>query len=502
MSLSINRFFTVRLPKTPTAVQVQDQSIAVYVTDQPSDQFIDNLYLYVSEQTEVEQIFGTSSEVAKATAKAFGHPSRPRQAIIVYWNKTGVPVVARPNTLTATASPVPYANIKDNYEFTIKSRNVTEVVSYTSDDTVVDYATFVAALNTALGPTSRFEFSYANGVFALSSKVNGADVDTDNITIEVSNFATTNIADDLRLTINRGVKSIRGLNGSTPAAQTIVDLISELDDKQPNYYGFYNTAEVTDQEIEDTHDRLLASNRYHIYVLTLLADHFLDFDQSNPIYRIAQKNSETMIAQLNKVGDKHAAVEAMVQISSTNWEGRNTAQTLKFKNQGSVQSDEGITTTIANRADRLGINYYTDYDGTTFLAEGRTIGTEIFFADSTVGRHAYAVRLQAAGATRLIQQPKIPQTDEGQITLESALLPVHEQFVRNGFLGRGLTWNGVGFGELSTGDILENGYYMFSDSYTLQSQSDREARKAMPIQIAAKEAGAIHSADVLIYVER
>jgi hypothetical protein len=56
MSLSLNRFFTVRLPRTPSAVQVQDQSLAVYVTDQPSDQFIDNLYLYASEQTEVEQI--------------------------------------------------------------------------------------------------------------------------------------------------------------------------------------------------------------------------------------------------------------------------------------------------------------------------------------------------------------------------------------------------------------------------------------------------------------
>lgn len=502
MSLTINRFFTVRLPRTPTAVQVQDQSLAVYVTDQASDQFIGNLYLYASEQSEVEQIFGTSSEVAKATAKAFSHPLRPRQVIIAYWNKTGAPVVARPNSLTATASPVPFANLKSSYAFTIRSRNVTETVSYTSTAAVTDYNSFVIALNEALAPTSRFVFSYANGVFALSSKVTGADVDTDNITLEVDSFATNNIADDLRLTTNRGVKSVRGITGSTPAAQSIVDLIAELDDKHPDYYGFYNTTTVTDQEIEDTHDRLLSSNRYHLYAATLLADYFLDYEQTNPIYRIAAKNSQIMVAQLNKLGDKHAAVAALVQISSTNWEGNNTAQTLKFKNQSSVQSDEGITTTIANRADRLGINYYTDYDGTTFLAEGRTIGTEIFFADSTVGRHALATRLQAAGATRLIQPPKIPQTEPGQRTLQSALIGILEQFVRNGFLGRGLTWNGLGFGELTTGDILANGWYMFSDSYTLQSQSDREARKAMPIQIAAKEAGAIHSADVLVYVER
>lgn len=502
MSLSLNRFFRVLLPKVPGAVQVQDQSLAVYVTDTWSDQFVDNLYMYASSQVEVEQTFGTSSEIAKATSKAFSHPLAPKQVMIAYWNKTGAPVVTRANSLTATASPLPFANLKDSYKFTITSRNVTEEVEYTSTAAVVDYDTFVTALNASLGVGSRFVFSYANGVFALSSKTNGADVDTDNIGITVNSYEPNNIADDLRLTINRGVNQIRGIDGSTPDAQSIVDLIAALDDKQPNYYGFYNTAEVTDQEIEDTHDRLLASNRFHIYVMTALADYLMDFNQTNPLYRIAQKNSQIMLVQLNKLGDKHAAVQAMVQISSTNWDGVNTAQTLKFKSLNSVQSDEGITTTLANKADRLGINYYTDYDGTTFLAEGRTVGTELFFADSTVGRHAYATRLQAAGATRLIQQPKIPQTDEGQITLESALVPVHEQFVRNGFLGRGLTWNGVGFGELSPGDILENGWYMYSDSYALQSQPDREARKAMPIQIAAKEAGAIHSADILVYMER
>lgn len=328
MSLSLNRFLTVRLPKTPTAVQVQDQSLAVYVTDQASDQYIDNLYLYASEQTEVEQIFGTDSNIAKATAKAFGHPLRPQQLMIAYWNKTGAAVVARPNSLTATASPVPFANLASAYTFTIKSRNVTEVVEYASDVTVVDYSTFVDKLNDDLGVSSRFEFSYADGVFALSSKVNGVDVDTDNIIIEVDSYATSNIADDLRLTINRGVKQIRGIDAATPAAQTIVDLISELDDKQPNYYGFYNTADVTDQEIEDTHDRLLASNRYHLYTLTALADYMLDFDQTNPLYRIASKNSGIMLVQLNKLGDKYAAVEAMVQACSTNWDGRNTARKL------------------------------------------------------------------------------------------------------------------------------------------------------------------------------
>ena len=498
MSLTIDRFLTVRLQDNATAVQTQDQTLANYVTDEFSDQFVDALYLYASSQTEVEQIFGTASEIAKATAKAFSHSQRPSQVMISYWNKTGEPIIARPNSLTATASPLPFLSLGASYTFTIKSRNVEQTVTYTADaeEPPTDYDSFVAGLNAALGSSSRFVFSYSNGVFALSSKVNGADVDTDNIQLEGQ------IADDLRLTINRGVKEIRGINGSTPEAQTPTDLISALDDKQPNYYGFYVSADMTDAEIEEFADRLYSSNKPHVFAYTAQADYMLDYAQSNPLYRIAEKNNRRVLVQLNKLGDKHAAVALLVESSSTNWEARNTAKTMKFKRQPMNQSDAGITTTIANKADRLGINYYTDYDGTAFLAEGRTLGTEIFFIDSTVGRDALVDRVKASVATRLIQAPKIPQTDEGQVALLGACIQPCEQFVRNGFIGQNLTWNSTGFGELAQGDILQRGYYIYSDSYALQSQSDREARKAMPIQIAVKESGAVHSAEILITVER
>lgn len=497
MSLTIDRFLRVILPESPTAVQAQDQSIAMYATDQYSDQFIDGLYMAASSQTEVEQTFGTASEIAKATAKAFGHPSsRPRVLYIGYWNKNGDPVLARSNSLTATQSPVAFVNLKSSYDFQITSRNISEQVAYTSTAAVTDYDSFVVALNEALGDESRFEFTYSNGVFSLKSKVNGKDVDTDNIDL------IGDIADDLRLTLNRGVKKIRGLDAIAGTVQTPTDFISALENKMPNFFGFYSSVALSDSEIIEFHDRLQAGAKKRIFAFTALADYLLDFDQSNPLYQIAKKESRIMLCQLNKLNDKHAAVSLLVEACSTNWNGINTAKTNKFKRQATTQSDAGIDTNIANKCDRLGINYYTDYDGTSFLAEGRTVGTEMWFIDSTVGRFAYADRLQAAAATRLTRQPKIPQTDIGQSTLEGSLIAVHERFVRNGFLGENLIWNGLGFGELQTGDVLTKGWYMYSDSFQLQTQPDREARKGMPIQVAAKEAGAIHDADIIVYLER
>lgn len=499
MSLSIDRFLTLRLPESPSAVQTQDQSLAIYATDQYTDQFIDGVYLDVSSTTETEQIFGSNTEIVKAVSKAFGHPLRPKTIRIAYWNKDGETIAAKANALIATQTPAMITEINQEYTFTVKSRNLVEtttfpiVVPINDDDTREQLA---AEINRTNGDNSRFVWSYANGVFSVASKINGKDVDTDNIVVE------GDLIDEMRLTPQRGAYQVRGSDGISGDAETATQLIAKLDDVVPNYYGFYAVPELSDTEIEEINDRLQASEKPHVFAYTALADYMLDFDASNPLYRIATKNNRQMLVQLNKLGDRHAAVQLLVEACSTNWEGNNTAKTIKFKTQPMNASDAGITTTMANKADRLGINYYTNYDGVSFLAEGRTVGTEIFFIDSKVGRDAYADRLKAAAATRLMQQPKIPQTDEGQVVLEGSLLAVHEQFVRNGFLGKGLTWNGVSFGNLATGDILERGYYMYSDSYALQSQSDREARKAMPIQIAAKEAGAIHQAEILVYLER
>ena len=103
---------------------------------------------------------------------------------------------------------------------------------------------------------------------------------------------------------------------------------------------------------------------------------------------LQRKNNKQMLVQLNKVGESHAAVQLLVEACSTNWEGNNTAKTMKFKRQPMVSSDAGITTTMANKADRPWVSITTDYDGVSFLAEGRTVGTELFFIDSKVGRDA------------------------------------------------------------------------------------------------------------------
>ena len=96
---------------------------------------------------------------------------------------------------------------------------------------------------------------------------------------------------------------------------------------------------------------------------------------------------------------------------------------------------------------------------------------------------------------------KVPQTEAGITQLINAVEQVCGQAVQNGLVGPG-TWNAGGFGQLKQGDFLPKGFYVYTAPLSTQLQADREARKAPVMQIAAKLAGAVHSVDVVVNVNR
>ena len=124
------------------------------------------------------------------------------------------------------------------------------------------------------------------------------------------------------------------------------------------------------------------------------------------------------------------------------------------------------------------------------------------FADVITGTDWLAVSLQRALYNLLYTSTtKIPQTDQGQQLLLTTSESVCAQAVNNGLLAPGV-WNSGGFGQITQGDFLPKGYYVWSASFDQQDPADRAARRAMPIQIAAKLAGAIHDIQVTANVNQ
>ena len=96
---------------------------------------------------------------------------------------------------------------------------------------------------------------------------------------------------------------------------------------------------------------------------------------------------------------------------------------------------------------------------------------------------------------------KVPQTDGGVNIIVSTICQQLDQAVTNGLVAPGV-WNAGGFGAIKQGDMLAKGYYVYAQPLASQSQADREARKAPVIQCAIKLAGAVHSVDCIINVNR
>ena len=62
-------------------------------------------------------------------------------------------------------------------------------------------------------------------------------------------------------------------------------------------------------------------------------------------------------------------------------------------------------------------------------------------------------------------------------------------------------WRGSPAGPVQTGDVVENGYALWADSYDDQSDADRAAHKAVPVNVALLLAGSVESIVITVNVQ-
>lgn len=179
--------------------------------------------------------------------------------------------------------------------------------------------------------------------------------------------------------------------------------------------------------------------------------------------------------------------------------GSQTMLTMHMKELIGITPDPGITQTILNTCGTVGADVYT-YIGPlpkVFCSGGNT------FYDQIYGTLWMIFALQVAVFNAIATTPtKIPQTEQGMSILRNAVTSVLQLAVVNGFSAPG-AWNSPQlFG--NPAELRENvllfGWYIYSAPVNLQSQTQREDRIAPLIQAAVKLAGAVHSANVIVYL--
>jgi hypothetical protein len=195
-----------------------------------------------------------------------------------------------------------------------------------------------------------------------------------------------------------------------------------------------------------------------------------------------------------------AVVSALARILTTDFTGSNTVITLKFKQEPGVVA-ETLNLTQITAANNKNCNVFVAYNNNTSILEQGVMASGSF-VDIITGTDWLAVTIQTAIYNLLYTSlTKIPQTDQGMQILTTQCEAVCTQAVINGLLAPGV-WNSGGFGNLAQGDFMPKGFYIWCPKVSTQLQSDRAARIAVPIQIAAKLAGAVHSASIAITVNQ
>ncbi len=183
-----------------------------------------------------------------------------------------------------------------------------------------------------------------------------------------------------------------------------------------------------------------------------------------------------------------------------NFDGSATTITMMYKQEPGITA-ENLTATQASTLKTKRYNVFAEYDNDTAIVQYGTMFGSAYF-DEIHGLDWLRTRIETDVYNLLYTSgTKVPQTDAGNHIIANVIEGGCIQGVNNGLIAPG-QWNSGGFGTLQRGDFLPKGYYIFCPPVSSQSQSDREARKSVPFQIAVKLAGAIHTIDIAINVNR
>lgn len=284
------------------------------------------------------------------------------------------------------------------------------------------------------------------------------------------------------------------------AAETALEAVEILDDIYGNtWYGLVVPSASDDDHLEIA-NYIDADTTQHFYGVTTQDDSVLIANnQTNIAYLLMQQKNNRCAVQYSSKS-LYAVISMLARILTTNWNGSNTAITLMYKTEPGVEA-ESLTLDQVNALESCNCNVYVNYTNDIAIIEkGKTPSGQ--YVDAIIGADWFATFIQTNVFNTLYQtSTKIPQTDAGNNVLATVVEGACAQAALNGLVGPG-QWNAGGFGQLKTGDELPTGYYVYAPPIASQNPADRAARKSVPIQVAAKFAGAVHEVDVILNINQ
>jgi hypothetical protein len=491
MSIDIVNFINISVTNTPAGLpDANVNSLGLFTTESPSN--VDEFRIYVTPEAVAED-YGTNSVTAQMANNIFAQSSNllsgeGRLVIIPLVNSIGaIQGINATSDLTANL-PAIQAVADGDIRITLNGNNIDLTdLDFTNASSFDDIAQILQNKLTDVVVAGRVDgFNMDSKKVGLASTITFAQLPTGTGT-DLSVVGLFDAAGQL------------AVSGNDAQGETLVDAIVRTEE-QVNYTGVITDLEMEDAVISTTASAIQSRDMMFVHQFTSTED----LEPTTGICSIIKNATQTKTRCLYY---SDTSTANLVKASyagrgfSVNFTGSNTTMTMNLKALTNVVPDESITQTIFEKAKTAGVDLYGDVQSLPIVVSN---GANQFF-DSVYNQIWFKLALEVAGFNYLKQtNTKIPQTETGMDGLKGAYAKVCDRAITNEMFGAGNEWNGSTFGnpEDFKRNIIDKGYYIYSQPIAQQSQVDRDARKAPLIQIAGKESGAIHSSTVNALIER
>lgn len=382
--------------------------------------------------------------------------------------------------------------IKDgNFKIAIDGAASTELkeLDFTAINTAQDIATVISAkLTTATVTVDQGKLKITSKTTGATSTVGyGEDIELNQVDLSAM----------LKMSADTGLPPSDGAD-----AESLLDAVNKMCLATSEWYGLVLalSGSVSDDDTLEVAQLIEAQTDVtRIFGVTVTDTRTLDAEYSDDLAsRLHALNLNRSLTQYS--ANPYAICSLLGRAFTVNFNGNLTCITLMYKQEPSVEAED-LTSQQADVLKNKRCNVFVKYNNDTSIIQYGVMCGDMYIDE----RHG-ADWLQNYVQTNLwnvlyTTTTKIGQDDAGMNDLVGAVNDAMERAHENGYIGAG-TWNNAGFGQLKRGDYLTTGYYVYCPPMSTQAQADREDRKAVPIQVAGKLLGAIHTADVAITLNR
>lgn len=503
MALPVRRIVNVSISLSPMAAQRRGFGILGVLGDSAVIGEKEGYRSYLTSD-DVLGDFGADAPETLAAQAFFSQSPKPQGLVVFRWFNSPTAGTLQGGAIEADFTQLQVA--KGGFKIAIDGAAAVEIVADLHAAT--NLAQIASALTAALAGAATVTES--NKGLLITSAKTGVASDV-GFASAPDGEGVTDLSALLGFTEAAGAVSTRGAQ----YAETLTDAVSRIMTEYGRvFYGLITatSAEISDDDRFSIAQAVESSEDSHIYGITLNDSALYETPYTDDANDIASKlkrgqytrtivfytpfNENDAAYKLNP----YFAASALGRMFSVNFSGSKTTITLKFKQAPSIQPVD-LSTTPVNNLEARNVNVYAIYENDTYIIEPGVMASGMH-ADERHGLDWLKDAVQTGIFNVLYQsKTKIMQKDDDVGRVQAAIEHVLQQAVKNGLLAPG-QWNSDSFGSIEEGDYLDAGYYVYADSVNNQDQSEREARKSPPFQIAAKLAGAIESVDVMISVNR